>query len=352
MVSLLAPDATTTLRLDSGRVTLRGPTPSELAATGSAEQDGFCDLLVQRAVPDALAPMFESLRQGFLPAGCDLEGAAEHVTEDGRLHQEPGHAVPPLSVYPRAFREYLRPVFDEMLALTGRCVDLYRWRSRRLGPPEPLSFYAFAFADDGGEWVHLPRCDESPVVPLRGFLAFTAEMQTQVESVLRAGKAEPFGHGLLRESWAMRVTNPRASLLLCITAAEVGFKECVTDLAPDAAWLATEAPSPPLVRMLEEYLPLLPCRLRIRDAVLPPPQGILGPLRKGVTLRNEVAHKPKEIDASELWEVLFAVEDVLWILDYYRGESWALDMLSGDTRKALKLPKQPTIRYHFVEKIP
>ncbi len=85
-------------------------------------------------------------------------------------------------------------------------------------------------------------------------------------------------------------------------------------------------PSPPLVKMLQEYLPQLPVRCKIQGKVLPPPDEILNTLRKAVTLRNRVAHASgMALKYDTVEEILLAVRDVLWLLDYYRGMKWAYD---------------------------
>jgi hypothetical protein len=43
----------------------------------------------------------------------------------------------------------------------------------------------------------------------------------------------------------LRRANPRSALIIGMSAAEVGFKQCVGYLVPDAAWLANHVPRPP-----------------------------------------------------------------------------------------------------------
>jgi hypothetical protein len=153
---------------------------------------------------------------------------------------------------------------------------------------------------------------------------------------VRSGADEPFGFELHREAWSQRTTNPRSALLLGVAAVEIGFKECVAGLVPDAAWLAREAPTPQVVRMLREYLPTLPAANTIGGKVVPPPEQHLDRLKKAVNARNQLAHKGGASPTGrDLRLLLVDMKEILWLLAYYAGSSWALHHLSLETRQAL-----------------
>ena len=75
--------------------------------------------------------------------------------------------------------------------------------------------------------------------------------------MINQGLSEPLTHSLFREAYAQRVTNRRSSLVLAVAAAEVAVKRCATILAPRAAWLLEELPSPPIAQMITDFLPSL-----------------------------------------------------------------------------------------------
>lgn len=55
-----------------------------------------------------------------------------------------------------------------------------------------------------------------------------------------------------------------------------------------------------------------------------------------MTLRNQVAHANAQPLKSETIEsVLLAVRDVLWLMDFYRGHTWAWEHLRDSTRAQL-----------------
>jgi hypothetical protein len=112
-----------------------------------------------------------------------------------------------------------------------------------------------------------------------------------VVNTVGAGDTEPVDHELLREAWNQMDTNPRSALLIGIAAAELAMKRCISELVPAADWLAMNLPTPPLDKLLREYLPVLPVRCSFGGQVKPPPESVLQILRKGVTIRNGIAHK-------------------------------------------------------------
>jgi len=141
-----------------------------------------------------------------------------------------------------------------------------------------------------------------------------------VQRLLTSGIAEPTSEELLREAWAGHGANPRAGLLLAVAAAEVGFKELVTDLVPEVRWFTLNVQSPPLVRLLSNSLPELPVR---RGVAAPPPREIRRVMQKAVEARNDLAHHG-EFDrlGVDLDEVLEVVRSLLHQFAYYRGFTW------------------------------
>jgi len=126
------------------------------------------------------------------------------------------------------------------------------------------------------------------------------------------------------------------------------MKHCISTLVPSVEWLATNAPTPPLARMFAEFLPMLPARCHIDGHVKTPPKEVLDSIKKGVNIRNQVAHAgnvdPSVDDVEEILvaisvddveEILVAISDVLWLLDYYSGHEWALAFMRPNTRSQL-----------------
>lgn len=97
-----------------------------------------------------------------------------------------------------------------------------------------------------------------------------------------------------------------------------------------------EAPTPPIHKILEEFLPTLPARQDFAGRVLTAPRRVLKEIQKAVFARNKLTHAGgKPLTGDSLDSALQAVEDVLWMLDYYAGRERALKHLTPETRLAL-----------------
>lgn len=175
-----------------------------------------------------------------------------------------------------------------------------------------------------GPWCVIPHGDATATISAsRGFPFDTRSIASVTE--LLANDDEPVAHSVWQEAWHVRTSSPRSALVVGMSALEVGFKEMVADLVPDAAWLAMNAPTPPLLQMITEFMRELPTRKDFDPALAP--AETLGLIRKAISERNRVAHQGKEVDLHKLEDILQAVRRLLWAFDYCRGHEWALDRM-------------------------
>jgi hypothetical protein len=219
-----------------------------------------------------------------------------------------------------------------------RAACILRWRRGLTGHPNPITSIKrpLEWSDDGQSWQMVPGAFRLLVDPGIPYSRMNDGIRSSVIDLVHAGNREPIGHELFQEAWSQRTHIPRSSLLIGMTAAEVGVKSFIGDLVPDAEWLALHAPTPPLIQILTEYLPILPVRQHIKGTVPFVPKVILESLKKGVNLRNKTAHAGESVKPDTLKEILQAVHDLLYLLDLYAGHAWALELISHETLEAIK----------------
>jgi hypothetical protein len=299
-------------------------------ALASDQAAGYLQAFAETDPPPKAAT---SLRE-MLPAGTDPE-----------LHQVAGQTSPPIENRPAGYDALPGPlkVFSDKIydVLADAAVDVFaliRWQHALPGPVRPYTSHGLEWSEDEASWHRLPHKITFHISAAVHRRLHTGDALA-IESMTAAGTQEPLAHILLREARASAtVTGSYSSaLVMGMAALEIGVKHLIAELVPNASWLALQAPTPPIIAILTDYLPTLPARLDLGDNALKLPSGLIDTLRKGVTARNTAVHSGKSQPSKEFVErVLNSVSDSLWIFDYYAGRAWALDNLSIETKNALK----------------
>jgi hypothetical protein len=283
---------------------------------------------------------FEALREGRAPYRTESlderERELKEAFEEGRIS---GYSFP-WDVLPPLLQDFIGQVTAELHQAVKKAADALRWRGGILGPPSPYSSPKAEWSFDGEQWHALPQRLVAHIrVESAGTLFVTDEVKADAEALLSKDLTEPLGQVLFREAWALQQSSPSSALIIGVASLEVGFKKYVAELVPEAAWLVEEAPTPPLVPMLKNYLPKLPAKCTFEGKVLPPPKKLRNKIDQAVRERNKVIHKTGSaaLDDELLKEWLLAIRDVQWLLDYYRGFQWALIHVREETKKEMRL---------------
>lgn len=245
--------------------------------------------------------------------------------------------VPGLTEWPAQVQELFDGTREQMRAAIDRTVSILRWRGGVAHGRQHNLYSALTSEfsmDDAVSWRKSPS--RLSVLSLNDFwfpLPFSSDVYEFVTTTPLP--SEPTSRQLFREAWALRFSAPNAALTIGCAAAEVGCKEFIGVKIPDAAWLVQEAPTPPVAKILKNYIPTFSSAsdpsgtARIPDAC-----------RKQVGSafedRNRVVHRGSApLGSNALVEHLRAINDLLWILDFHAGHSWALRYVSHSTRAEL-----------------
>ncbi|MBP2045186.1 hypothetical protein [Methanobacterium aggregans] len=229
-------------------------------------------------------------------------------------------------------------IHEKLSSYIIRTIDMLRWRFALKGEHNYLkSFKDYNFSLDGKIWFKMPPSKKSLTIRPELISNMDYRRINEAQNLMQIYDREPLEHEMYREAYSNLNTNPRSSLIMAVSSAEVGFKRLANELHPQNEWLLENIQSPPLRKMLKDYLPLLPTKLKINGKVLVPPH-IVRAINKAVEERNKLVHTGiSKIDKDELLEILDVVNDLLYLFDYYRGFEWALGHLSLETQKALNL---------------
>lgn len=313
------------------KVVLRAPSGEE-QVEGHSAAHAFCTASSAVEPNEKVRDVFAKIAANqIIPAdGDSTQVSIEYSTPDGTRVR-----IPALSDFPEYFCSFVKNVSGELADMAVRTISVLRWRANELGPHNPISTRGLHWSIDGAFWHPVPA-DFGVRVSILEPLRASEQLRAEVDNIVRSGGGAPLHHDLFREAWKQRDENPRSALVIGMAAAELSVKHCISTLVPDAEWLATNLPTPPLVRMLIEYLPKLPARCKLDGQVKPPPAEVLETLRKGVTIRNQLSHAGTlNPSIEEVEEILRAVHDLLWLIDFYSGSEWALGFLRPETRAGL-----------------
>jgi hypothetical protein len=246
---------------------------------------------------------------------------------------------------PASLQDLLRGALIEMGRAARRVFRVIRWHRHLGGGHDPHRMWTFSWSPDGARWQDLPWEVPPAFASVVPTISSSEAFEKELQDALERGEDEPIGHELLREAEAQVYENPRSALIVGIAAAEIGVKEFVQRKVPLAGWLVTEAPSPPLLSILTNYLPELVGDLSVsrglwfvpgrdkktRDYLDP----VLSALNQGVSIRNRLVHKPVAAPESEaVGPILEAVGDLLRLLDHHSGSPYAWSGIRWGVRKA------------------
>jgi hypothetical protein len=279
--------------------------------------------------PPKAAHAMRQLAAGQLPDGTR--------TNEERIRAWGQKPFPPtFEELPGALREFSRRISGVLSSAATRAFEAVRWRFDVYGPPRPYSSRGVKWSEDLSAWHQMPMGGTVRSM-VRSMVQLDSADVGVVNALLVDGGSEPLAHYMLREARAVSLRHNTSALVIAVAAAEIGTKQLVSRFVPEATWLVEHVPSPPLERLLREYVPELPLG-DVDPSLVPPPERLLEALRKGVTIRNAVAHVgTRSVDPDTIHDVLDAVQDLLWLFDYYAGHHWALAHLSYETSVAAGL---------------
>jgi hypothetical protein len=337
-----APDYPLAFDYGTRRVELSPPTEDE-EKSGYARDTGLGTVILERTPTPKAGRMFEALGRGEFPEGSSPEGESDYF--DATTARPVPKAVLPLHIMPPAFIDFASEVRAELWSFAFRTIRVLRWRLDQEGHHNPFASRGDFWSFDGVDWARMPHETSLSMWQLWPLTPTDAALRDVMVTV-DGGGDEPLSHQLLREATAQRHRNPRSALVIGVSAIEVAVKECIAALDPLATWLVQHLPTPPVERMLREYLPTLDSTNQIDGNVVSPPSALLDELKKAIGWRNRVTHGGHlDVPPDRVADFLeVTAHDILWLLSYYAGTEWALDNVSNPTRVALGLAEISDVR--------
>jgi hypothetical protein len=308
------------------KVEFRCPSEQE-QSQGHSTRDCVCTASSAYEPNPKVAAIFSQIDANQFPTGEDSN--LEYPNDKGTRVR-----LPPLANFTENFRSFVESANAELSDIAIRTISVLHWRANVPGPFRRISTRGTRWSMDEVFWHPMP-CNTQALLQVFRPIDDIHLYQAPVRELVANGGSEPIYHDLFREAWDHVSLKPRSALAIGIAACEIATKHCISTLVPDAEWLVTNLQSPPLLKMLVEYLPTLPGKCDFNGNIKPPPKHVIDDLKDGVSIRNSLVHAGADPTAAKVASILCSVRDVLWMVDYYCGSEWALDYLRLETRSAL-----------------
>ncbi|WP_247079493.1 hypothetical protein [Pseudohalocynthiibacter sp. F2068] len=294
-----------------------------------------CDAILECNCEERLIDFFRSLNQNHISPEniphivLPLRSLTKTIIDtSGKI--SPNNLVP-WKVLPRFIQSFLDQKHKILSDLIRECVSTLRWAQCASGGHQPFGSISFKWSDDGTEWHRLPRNTQVSVIeasPLD-----TAAPAIEHFTNLVVGKTEePLAHELMREAIELSRTTPRSSLLIAVSALEIGLKEYVSHLIPNSRLVMEKMQSPSILKLIMEVIPAIQhaTRSQLTIEYFPLSDENKKYLQKWISQRNQIAHGPKDsVDSENLFEFLEFSRDLLYIIDFLTGHDWALKNLKS-----------------------
>lgn len=238
-----------------------------------------------------------------------------------------------------AVDQLVEKVCKRMVATLTKALDICKWRTGILAHHKSIrsGLGGVEWALEGDSWQNCSSWSIDSLSTVSVATPFSSKVWKDVCRLTCKDTGANIAHEILREAWSLRYDSQRSALILAVSALEVGVKEFIADIVPNSEWLCFESPTPPVVRILKEYLPQMPVRARFAEKPVIPSHYLDG-IKKMVMKRNRIAHRGASIDLNRnLTDSIIMIQSTLYLLEFYRGHSWALHQVRDtETREFIK----------------
>lgn len=270
-------------------------------------------------IPEKVLPLMEAYCDGKKPKPNCVTRAIS-VT-DLTINNGPDY---PLSMYPQKLETYLSQEAEKSSSRLKSFISTLRWRFNIDTSINPYSLInSYCSKNEDTDWRVINnlecrvKCAKDNSIPINH--AFSED----ILELSLAEDGEPTGHELLREAKAISNVSERASLIMGIASVEVRLKDLISARSPSSEWLIKSIPSPPVAKIISNYLPEL--FDDYKDVILAfKKTKHFRLIAKQIENRNTTSHiGAKAPQGFIVYELLDSVEQFLWFCDFLSGFEWA-----------------------------
>jgi hypothetical protein len=267
------------------------------------------------------------------------------ISDDGRFAttDHPGRYL-----CPEEIQNLLESVDTELASKMDRFLYLLRWRQDFDSESRVVNNRSLYWRTKEGDYPIAPMegGPRTVTMPCMLGLHWGDDYESELGELWSTdGLIEPLGHTLLHEAGSLAEASPRSAILILTAAIETAVKMHLSTAAPDTAWLMEEIQSPPVFKILRDYIPSVHKGRGVDMSFWVKLLPLFKETQKLIEIRNKVAHTGCiPVTTSPIRDYLELASDILYILDVLDGHEWAKQRVSHPIRKQLGWPNPNNAR--------
>ncbi|MET0637833.1 MAG: hypothetical protein ABWZ25_17515 [Chitinophagaceae bacterium] len=196
--------------------------------------------------------------------------------------------------------EHLAAILEEQ----ERLYRLIRWKHRLGERKETQLNLTMEWCLDKKSWGNFVSC--SSAENLRVSSTHRRPLESSIEKLFDDQQDEPVFLDMLRQANSIRSGNLEPSFVIAVAAMEVGVKFLIQNRQPATKWLVEELPSPPIIRLVQEYLPKI-----VKEFVVKEEDKAM--IKNIVEARNKIVHRGGSVNERKtLYKWLNYINDFLF----------------------------------------
>jgi hypothetical protein len=225
-------------------------------------------------------------------------------------------------------------------------IKFARWRLNKSFSDKSIRRRGSDFSVNGIDWYPMPYAamtiTVAPVQPTEHCPIINNSQKSDIELAASSRSKcmkEPFYRYLFHEAFEQCEDSPLSAIVMAMAVVESAAKQCLIyhDKARKESLDKEESPSP--YKLIKEIN-----SLRDEDNFIP--KRIRNVIHQATEVRNKIVHTGRIPNSSsahleayrenpheKAYELLTTVEELMWLLEYGRGKTWALDYISNRIEK-------------------
>ena len=264
------------------------------------------------------------------------------IYDDGRF-ETTDH--PRRHLCPEEIQNLLESVETELASHMDRFLYLLRWRQDFDSESRLVDHRALYWRTKQGVYPIAPMKGGPRTITMLAMLGLQwgDENESELRELWSTDRLiEPLGHTLLHEAGSLAEESPRSAILILTAAIETAVKMHLSTAAPDTAWLMEEIQSPPVFKILRDYIPSVHESRGVDMSYWAKLLPLFKKTQKLIEVRNKVAHTGRiPEDAGPIRAYLYLASDIIYLLDVLDGHAWEKQRLSQPIRCLLYTSPSP-----------